>query len=318
MQWNTQWKLLVKSLTKPVRVLICAALLMGFTPSLSAQDLGPQIKKVAAGIYVQTAGNPNSNCGIILTQDGVVLIDSGHNPTDSRVVLAAVKKLTALPIRYLINTEPHPDHVTGDFLFSPPAVVIAGEGATESIEKNNGPDWNKNLISKSDEMREAFSGYRRVTPQIEFHDKMTLHVGERTFILLSIKNVHSEADTAVWLPNERVLFSAAAAVPDRFNNIRAFVTIPDILNATKMMKALNPEIVIPGHGEPGTTKIFDDSDQFYKLLLQRVAKLVREGKSLDQIKQEIRMPEYDNWAAKNRFDTNVEAAYRAVQAGYVP
>jgi cyclase len=297
-------------------IAVCGIFLSVFVAPLAAQDLGPQFKKIVEGIYVQSAGGGNSNCGIVLTQDGVVLIDSGHNPTDSRAVLSAVKKLTSLPIRFLINTEPHPDHVTGDFVFSPPAVVIAGEGASASIRKNYDPNWNKNLMEQSPEMRDAFSGYRTVFPQIEYHDKMTLTVGERTFVLLRIKNVHSEADTAIWLPKERVLFSAAAAVPDRFNNIRPFVSIPDILNATKMMKALNPEIVIPGHGTPGTTKIFDDSDRYYELLLERVGKMMRDGKSLDQIKQELRMPEYDNWLAKNRFDTNIEAAYRAVQAGY--
>jgi cyclase len=296
-------------------ILVCGFFLSMVVAPLSAQDLGPQFTKIAEGIYVQTSGGGNSNCGIVLTQDGVVLIDSGHNPTDSRAVQSAVKKLTSLPVRYLINTEPHPDHVTGDFVFSPPAVVIAGEGASGSIRRND-PNWNKNLMDKFPEMREAFSGYRMVTPEIEFHEKMTLIVGERTFVLLRINNVHSEADTAVWLPKERVLFSAAAAVPNRFNNLRSFVSISDILSATKMMKALNPEIVVPGHGAPGTTKIFDDSDQYYKVLLERVGKMVRDGKSLDQIKQELRMPEYDSWIAKDRLDTNIEAAYRAVQAGY--
>jgi len=59
-----------------------------------AQDLDPQIKKFRDGIYAYVGKNLNSNCGIILTQDGVVLIDSGHNPTDSRAILQAVKKLT--------------------------------------------------------------------------------------------------------------------------------------------------------------------------------------------------------------------------------
>jgi glyoxylase-like metal-dependent hydrolase (beta-lactamase superfamily II) len=53
------------------------------------------------------------NCTIILTNEGVVLIDSGHNPTDLRTILTAVKRLTPLPIRFLINTEPHADHTTG-------------------------------------------------------------------------------------------------------------------------------------------------------------------------------------------------------------
>jgi len=54
------------------------------------QDLDPQIRKIKDGIYVYVGKNFNSNAGIILTQEGVVLIDSGHNPTDSRVLLAAV------------------------------------------------------------------------------------------------------------------------------------------------------------------------------------------------------------------------------------
>ena len=303
---------------KFVLMIACFVFVLFFAAPMRAQDLGPQFKKIKDGIYVQTANDINSNCGIVLTTDGVVLIDSGHNPTDSRAVLNAVKKLTPLPVRFLINTENHPDHITGDFVFSPPAVVIAGEGASSAIRKNYDPDWNKNLMEQSQEMRDAFSGYRMVYPQVEYHEKMTLYVGERTFVIMSNRNVHSDADTAIWLPQERVLFSGAAAVPNRFNNLRSFVTIPDILNATKIMKGLNPKIVIPGHGSPGTTKIFDDSDQYYELFLDRVAKMVRDGKSLDQILKELRMPEYDNWLAKNRFSTNIEAAYRAVKAGYSP
>ena len=80
-----------------------------------AQDLGPQIRKLEDGIYVYVGKNFNSNCGIVLTREGVVLIDSGHNPTDSRAILEAVRKLTPLPVRFLIDTEPHPDHTTGHF-----------------------------------------------------------------------------------------------------------------------------------------------------------------------------------------------------------
>ncbi len=67
------------------------------TSLAQAQDLGPNIRKISDGIYVYVGTNFNSNCGIVITQDGVVLIDSGHNPTDSRAILAAVKKLTPSP-----------------------------------------------------------------------------------------------------------------------------------------------------------------------------------------------------------------------------
>src|SRR5438128_1307844 len=164
----------------------------------SAQDLGPQIRKLEDGVYVYVGKNFNSNCGIVLTQEGVVL---------------------------------------------------------------------------------------------------------------------SESDTAVWLPKERVLFSAAGMVVDQINNLRPIVSIPDILAAAKLMKGLNPAHVVPGHGMPGTVKIFEESEKYYALLLERVGRLAKEGKSLDQIKKEVRMPEYEHWTEQERFPTNVEAAYRAVKGG---
>ena len=295
--------------------MLMAIVSLAVVRSVDAQDLGPQFQKVKEGIYVYVGKEFNSNCGVILTQEGVVLIDSGHNPTDSRAILNAIKKLTSMPVRFLIDTEPHPDHTTGHFVFSPPAIVIAHEGASESMRsrERESPDRIQKMMTVSPELRAALEGYRFIPPHIEYRQKMTLNVRERTFELMYLKGVHSEADTAVWLAKERVLFSASAVVVNQYNILRPFVTIPDILAAAKMMKGLNPEVVIPGHGIPGTVKIFEDSEQYYALLLDRVGKMVREGKSLDQIKNELKMPEYDGWASKERIPSNIEAAYKAVK-----
>ncbi|MGH7768420.1 MAG: hypothetical protein ACREQP_13260, partial [Candidatus Binatia bacterium] len=146
-----------------------------------------------------------------------------------------------------------------------------------------------------------------------YKDKMILNVGGRTLELYYLKNVHSEADTAIWMPKERVLFAAASVSVKRFGNHRPFVSLPDTLAAIKMMKALNPEVVVPGHGPPGTAQILDDYERYYNLLIERVGKMAGEGKSLDEIKKELKMPEVDDWQGKDRFPNNVEAAYRAVQ-----
>lgn len=280
----------------------------------AAQDLPSNVQKIKEGIYVYVGKDLNSNAGIILTQEGTVLVDSGHNPTDSRAILATVRKLTQYRVRYLFNTEPHADHTTGHFLFSPPAMVVAHEGAGASMKAayTANPQRNEKLMAESPQMRQAFEGYRLVIPQIEYRDKLTLNLSERSFELFYLKNVHSEADTAVWMPKERVLFSASAVVVNQFNIFRPNVTIPDILASIKMMKALNPEVVVPGHGAPGTVKIFEDSEKYYGLLLERVGKLVKAGKSLADIQKEVKMPEYDHWASKERFPSNVEAAFRAV------
>jgi cyclase len=284
-----------------------------FSAEVSAQELGPHFKKIKDGIYVYAQKPVDSNASIILTQEGVVLIDSGHNPPDSQAVLKAVKQLTSQPIRFLINTEPHSDHTTGHFVFSPPAIIVAHEGATDSMKKAYNPKRNEKLMADYPDMRDSFKGFKMITPHIEYRDKMTLNVGERLLELYYLKNVHSEADTAIWLPKERVLFTAASVTVKRFGNHRPFVSIPDTLSAIKMMKALNPEVVIPGHGDPGTVKILDDMESYYKLLMERVGAMVKAGKSLDDIKKELKMPETDDWAGKDRFSNNIEAAYRAVK-----
>lgn len=277
--------------------------------SADAQDLGPAFRKIRDGIYVQSAREVNSTVGIVLTSEGVVLIDTGQTLVDSRQVAAAVRTLTPLPVRFVINTEVHPDHTSGNFVFSPPAVVINHAGAGDAMRKADNPN---RFASASPGIQAAAQGYRLVTPHVEYHEKLTLQVGERTFELLRLRNVHSEADTAVWLPRERVLFASSVALPNSLNNIRPFVTLADMLAGIRMLRSLNPEVVVPGHGSFGTTQIFDENERYFTLLTERVGALVRQGRTLDQVRQELRMPEYADWAYQERMPTNIDAAYRAV------
>ncbi len=71
--------------------------------------------------------------------------------------------------------------------------------------------------------------------------------------------------------------------------------IADVLASYKLMKALNPEIVVTGHGPVTTTKTFDEYEGFYTLLLKRVGEMAAQGKSLAEIKTELKMPEYADW-----------------------
>src|SRR5271169_4010867 len=112
-------------------VFLYAACLLLFASSLRAQDLGPGFQKIQDGIYAESTDPIHSNCGIVVTNEGVVLIDSGFYPSDGLAVRNAVKKLTSQPIRFLINTETHSDHTANDFMFSPLTTIIAGEGASE-------------------------------------------------------------------------------------------------------------------------------------------------------------------------------------------
>jgi glyoxylase-like metal-dependent hydrolase (beta-lactamase superfamily II) len=145
----------------------CLPCLVLFTPPLWAQDLGPNFRKIKEGIYVQSSREVNSTSSIILTEEGVVVIDTGQTLIDSREVMQAIRKLTTLPVRLVINTEVHPDHTTGNFVFSPPALVVNHAGASDAMRKAFDPERANTLAKQSPEMREAVQGYRLVLPHIE-------------------------------------------------------------------------------------------------------------------------------------------------------
>src|SRR5438132_8737586 len=83
---------------------ICA-LVLGIAFSLQAQELGPGFTKVKDGIYTFAPDATTTTCSFVVTQEGVVMIDSCNSPLDSRKMLAAVKKVTDKPIVFLIDTE---------------------------------------------------------------------------------------------------------------------------------------------------------------------------------------------------------------------
>ena len=278
-----------------------------------AQDLGPGFHKIKDGIYTFAPDQGTTTCSFVVTEEGVVMIDACNSPLHSRNMLAAIKKVTDKPILFLIDTETHSDHTGNHFVFSPPARIINAEGAGAGMKKEYNPKRAETLAAQSPEMREALKGEKMIPPQIEYKDRMTLNVGERTFELIYLKNVHSFADTAVWMPKERVLFASSAANVKTFINMRPTVVIPDVLASYKLMKSLNPEIVIAGHGQPTTTKIFDEYEGYYTLLMKRVGEMAAKGMTLDQVKKELKMPEYADWQGQDRLPVNIEQAWKVVK-----
>jgi len=291
---------------------VFAALVLGAS-ALFAQELGPGFHKIKDGIYTFAPDQTTTTCSFAVTEAGVVMIDSCNSPLDSRRMAATIKKVTDKPVMFLIDTETHADHTGNHFIFSPPATVINAEGAGAGMKKEFDPKRAETLAAKSPEMRAALEGFKMIPPHIEYKDRMTINLGERTFELIYLKNAHSFADTAVWMPKERVLFAASAANVRTFIPLRPTVVLPDVIASYKLMKSLNPEVVIPGHGQPTTTIIFDEYEGFYNLLMKRVSEMAAQGKSLDEIKKELKMPEYTNWEGQDRLQVNIDAAYRSVK-----
>jgi len=294
-------------------VICVVVVILGIAFAARAQDFGPGFHKIKDGIYTFAPDQLTTTCSFVITEAGVVMIDSCNSPLDSRRMASTIRKVTDKPVMFLIDTEIHSDHTANHFIFSPPATVINAEGAAAGMKKEYNPKRAETLAAKSPEMREALRGEKMIPPHIEYKDRMTINLGERTFELIYLKNVHSEADTAIWLPKERVLFASSAANVRTFLNLRPTVVLPDVIASFKLMKSLNPEVVIAGHGQPTTTIIFDEYEELYNLLMKRVGEMAAQGKSLEEIKKELKMPEYADWQGQDRLGVNIDAAWKAVK-----
>ena len=79
------------------------------------------------------------------------------------------------------------------------------------------------------------------------------------------------------MPKERYCSASSAANVRTFINLRPTVVLPDVIASYKLMKSLNPEVVIAGHGQPTTTIIFDEYEGFYNLLMKRVGEMAAQG-----------------------------------------
>src|SRR6185295_2827036 len=144
---------------------VCAVVVMAAAYA-GAQELGPGFTKVKDGIYVFAAKDGNSTCTVVLTQEGPVVIDTCQTAPDTHRLMAGIKKLTDKPVGFVIDTEVHNDHTFGHWVFSPPAVVINADGASEAMKKSFDPKRLETLTAQSPEMAEAVKGYKMIVPQI--------------------------------------------------------------------------------------------------------------------------------------------------------
>jgi hypothetical protein len=97
----------------PLLTLSCAGMVA------QGPDLGPGFSKVKDGIYVFAPDQATTTCSFVVTEAGVLMIDSCNSPVDSRRMSALIKKVTDKPVVFLVDTETHSDHTANHFMFSP-------------------------------------------------------------------------------------------------------------------------------------------------------------------------------------------------------
>ena len=257
-------------------------------------------RKLAEGAYCLTAeGDPNS--GVIVGDDGVMVVDARATPKMARELVAHIRTVTDKPIRYVVLSHYHAVRVLGASGYGAEHVV-ASRATLEMIRERGRQDW-KSEHGRFPRLFDAFEEIPGLTwPTLIFDRELTVMMGRREVRLMHLGAGHTRGDTVAWLPKERVLFSGdlveEGATP--YCGDAQLAEWPATLDA---LLALQPAKLVPGRGDALTTpaasrRAIESTRAFVIELLGHARRGARSGKSLKQVYDSTyaaMAPRYGKW-----------------------
>lgn len=213
------------------------------------------MQQLSSNVFVDTQVK-GCNFGFVTTSDGIVMIDSPHKPTDAMKLKAEIARHGQL--RYIINTEPHGDHWTGNAFFQVP--VIAHEGVRTRILTTDMAQHVARVASFGPEEPKLLENYAPNLPVITFQHGMTLHVGDHTFQMIHMPG-HTLYQAAILIKEEGVVFTS----DNIFYKVQTFIqeANPDQwLEALEGLRRLDEEIFVPGHGAVCDKSYLDEQGEY--------------------------------------------------------
>jgi cyclase len=258
-------------------------------PSLHAPARGapdPELVEVADAVfaYVQPPGGwCLSNAGVLVGDDGAVVVDTLATEARARRLLAAVDDLHPGPGRTLVNTHHHGDHTFGNHLFGRAALIVAHDHTRREMAHNG--------LALTGLWPDVEWGDVRITlPTLTFHDQVTLHLGERRVELLFVGPAHTTGDVVVWLPDEKVLFSGDVVLSGS-TPFNLMGSIAGALAAVERLAGLGAETVVCGHGPVAGPDVFDQTTRYLRWIQEQAAEGLAQGLSPLELAHDIDLGE---------------------------
>ncbi|MBL26409.1 MAG: MBL fold metallo-hydrolase [Rhodospirillaceae bacterium] len=253
------------------------------TSGASAQD-GPTraITHLAGDVY--RFQNDRHFSVFMVTSEGIVATDP-INADAAAWLEAELDSRFGQPVKYLIYSHDHADHISGGEVFADTATVIAQENARKHIVENSTPT---------------------AAPDLTFRDAMTVTLGGKSVELSYLGPNHGDSVIVMRFPEEGILFAVDVVTADRlpWRDLPG-ADIDAWIGSLKAIEAMDFAILSPGHGRVGTRDDVAPHRRYMEDLRAQVAQGMQQGKSLDEIRQSVDLSaykdfgEYDNWLSLN-------------------
>ncbi len=278
-------------------------LLLALHPALANQQRQPPqyrqepspvtVHQVEGQIY-EVKGGSGANCGFFIGEKEVLVIDAKMNEESAKQMIAEIRKLTPLPLKYVILTHSDGDHVNGLAGF-PEGITVVAHHQTRK------------------DMDQAFQdpGQRAYLPQLTFSEKLKIYSGSKSIKLFYFGPAHTSGDVVAYFPEEKVaflgdlLFLGREPLVHRHKNGSSF----GLVKALKNVLELKAETFVHGHGDLASRSDIEGVIKSLKDKQAKIKALIEEEKSLDEIKQAFGVEDRPVQPGRRRWLSLVEVIY---------
>ncbi len=291
----------------------------GATADAQALDRPLEVTEIAAGIFVHfgvhelmTASNEGAiaNVGFVVGDEAVAVIDTGGSPREGRRLLMAIRTVTPKPIRYVINTHAHPDHVLGNAAFEQAGAVFVGHHNLPRALAERGPFYVRAFRRT---MGDLLDGVELIAPQQQSANEEKLDLGHRILTLQAWRTAHSDSDLTVFDETTRTLFAGDLVflrhIPVVDGSLRGW------LAALAQLAAVPAQRVIPGHGPIAPwPAALDDERRYLERLARDCRALIAAGAPLARAAQTAGLSEMAHWELFLEYNArNATAAFAELE-----
>lgn len=284
----------LRSLLLLVLSLTCGAASAAETnPFFTLHEIG---KGVWAAIAV-SGSHAGSNSGFIVGDDGVLVVDSFEDPAAAKALLKVIHEKTPLPVRYVVNTHYHLDHVAGNGVYQAAGAVLMAQANVRAWERTENLKFFGDKITPA--QRKMVQSY--VLPGVLYRHGIDVYLGHRKVVVRVLPG-HTGGDSIVVVPDADVVFTGDLFWDHSLPNLIDANTLAQIHTNAVFLRDYPSATFVPGHGEIGKAADVRAFRGYLVALRQAITTAQNKGESGTALQQDVLGQLKGSYGTWNYFD----------------